>query len=115
MTAHALCPCCGYDLAADQPILINDFAMNGAGFPLMYHDQVVPITPNEALLCWALMKSYPSHVTTMGLVERLDSGSDDPDGIIRIHVCRIRRALRALGAPQPIRTLSRAYVWDPQA
>jgi hypothetical protein len=33
MKLASVCPCCGTDITLDSPILINDFSMNGAGFP----------------------------------------------------------------------------------
>lgn len=110
-----MCPCCGYDLAVDAPIMINDFSMNGAGYPLMYRGEIVRLTPSQALLCWALMKAYPRRVTISALLERVSYGDVDDDNLIRVHVSRIRARLRELGAPQPVKTLRpNAYIWEPR-
>ena len=109
-----ICPCCGYDLVIDHPIMINDFAMNGAGYPLMWRGEQVKLPPAQAMVCWSLMKAYPQRVTINALLERC---TDDREGsnLIRVHVSRIRDALEAMGAPNPIKTMPHAYIWDPRA
>lgn len=108
-----VCPCCGYDLAVDKPVMINDFSMIGAGYPLVYKGTPVRLTGAQALVCWALMKAYPRHLTISALLERVTIDKEN-DNLISVHVSRVRKKLRAIGAPNPIRTMSRAYIWEPR-
>jgi DNA-binding response OmpR family regulator len=113
-----ICPCCGTDIALDEPIVINDFSMLGAGRPLFYRDVMVSLTHGEALICWSLMKAYPGFLTLSAIAERISERDlEAPDNLVRVLVCRIRKKLRDLGAPVPIVTLSQhhAYEWDPRA
>lgn len=114
---RTICPCCGTDIALDSPIMINDFSMNGAGHPLLYQGRPVPLSHDQALVCWALMKAYPSDMSTMALGERLGSEADDCDNLIKVHISRIRHILRERAMPQPIYTLHghHSYVWEPRA
>lgn len=113
---HQVCPHCGYDLVADAPVLINDFSMNGPGFPLAFRGKPLKLTYNEATVCWSLMKVCPAPMKTSVLAERIGSDEGkDPDGIIKVMICRIRKILRTHGLPVPIVTITRghAYAWDP--
>jgi DNA-binding response OmpR family regulator len=109
----ALCPHCGYDIEMDMPVLINDFSMTGAGYPLFYRGLKVELTHGEALVCWSLMKNFPHYVTKPVLMERIGSDSDD-DNMITILVSRIRRKFREMGAPNAIATIAqhRSYAWS---
>ena len=115
---RAICPCCGYDLINDQPILIDDFAMWGAGYPLFFKGHQVRLTPQQSLVCWAILKAYPSHASTTIIMERCGYDGDAKvfDGIVKVHVHRIRKALVEIGAPNVIKTVprGRAYVWEPK-
>jgi DNA-binding response OmpR family regulator len=112
-----ICPNCGTDIELDRPITINDFSMLGAGRPLFYQRKQVNLTHSEALICWSLMKAYPGFLTTDALGERLGSEVDDVNQLIRVLVCRMRRKLRAIGAPNAIATMRghHSYQWDPRA
>lgn len=117
MTAQRpICPCCGTDIVVDAPIMINDFAMNGAGHPLFYRAKQVRLSHGEALICWALMKAYPHHLSIDVLGERLDTDAEDIANNIRALISKIRRKLAELGAPNVIYTLKyhHAYVWNPR-
>lgn len=115
MTAHKTCPHCGYDLIVDMPIVVNDFAMNGAGHSLLYKGERLPLTHKEALICWALLKAYPEYVSTIVLGERIGSDADDVDNSIKVLISRIRSKFRDAGAPPAIATGWHAYIWDPKA
>jgi DNA-binding response OmpR family regulator len=93
------CPCCGYDLINDQPILLNDFAMMSSVSQLTYKGQSVRLTEAEKLVCWSLMKACPDPVRNIVVLERL--GSDGTPENIKVHICHIRRKLRGIGAPDP--------------
>lgn len=118
MIEMRLCPHCGYDLVNDAPILINDFSMNGPGLPLVHKGKPIKLTFAEAGVCWALMKACPAPLKTMALAERIGSDETiDPDNIVKVIVCRIRRRLRELEIAAPILTIhgSHTYAWDPRA
>lgn len=116
MIVQKICPHCGYDLVADIPIIINDFAMNGAGYPLFYKGVDTRLTPHQALVCWTLMKSYPEAVKKTTLIERIGTETDDPLNLANVYVSKIRSKFREIGAPPSIVTLHQygAYVWDPR-
>lgn len=111
---HPFCPHCGYDLARDAPILINDFSMMASGQPLFYRAQRIKLRHAETVICWALMKAFPQAVSTSVLIERIGSeDAEDPEGLIRVYICRIRKALREVNAPESILTLAgyHSYCW----
>jgi len=113
--SHRFCPHCGYDLQLDGAVLINDFSMMGPMAPLWWGEQVVKLTSAERMICYTLMKAYPSPVRISVLLDRVDSESDD--NLIAVYLSRIRKKLREAGAPMPItssrgRYENRGYVWD---
>lgn len=116
MTAR-VCPHCGYDIEADSPILINDFAMNGPTHPLFYKGEAIRLTRGEAMVVWSLMKSYPDHLSTMAIAERVGCEETlDPSSSVRVMIWRIRRKLRQADAPDAIMTMPHyhyAYIWSP--
>lgn len=103
MNARALCHHCGADIALDAPILLNEFSMRGAGWPLCWNNLPLKLTNGEAAICWALMKAYPEAVRHHVLLERLDSAG--LNNMLNVMVCRIRAKLRALGATDPIESV----------
>lgn len=115
MNAHTpFCPHCGYDLVHDAPIILNEFSMLGPVSPLTVNGESVKLTFSELQLCWALMKSFPTPVRTDVLLERI--GSEATTNAIHVYVCRIRKKLKAMGAPNPIKCAAtyggcRAYTW----
>lgn len=114
---QTICPCCGYDLVADAPIVINDFSMHGAGYPLLYQGCDAGLTPHQNLICWTLMKSYPKPVKKGVLIERLDADTEDPDALANTYISKIRSNLKKIGAPPSIVTMGRShasYLWDPR-
>lgn len=89
--------------------------MMGPISPLAYQGEPVKLTPYELQICWALLKAFPDPVRVDVLLDRLDS--DATTGAIHVYVCRIRKKLKAMGAPNPIRSASlhgvfRAYSWS---
>ena len=113
-----VCPCCGTDIVLDAPIIMNDYAMSGAGYPLFHGRQQIKLTPAQALICWSLMKAYPGYVTINALVERL--GADDvknPENLIRVHMSHMKQRFRDHGLTLPIvncAAAKNAYIWDPR-
>lgn len=110
--ARPICPHCGYDLAKDQPILLNDFSMHSSISPLCWRGTAIRLTGAESAVVWALMKAWPSPMRISVLLERADSEADEQT--VRVLVCRVRKKLRAVGAPDPIgsyRVPGGAYIW----
>jgi DNA-binding response OmpR family regulator len=110
----AFCPHCGYDLRLDTPILLNDFSMMSSYSHLRWRGEAIPLTSSERLLCYTLMKAYPSPVKLGVILDRI--GSEASGNVIDVYVCRIRKKLRKIGAPNPItcprtRNQERALAW----
>lgn len=109
-----LCPHCGYDLCHDTPALHGDFYMSGPLGEIRWKEQVIKLTAAQSSVCYTLMKNYPNPVTLEVILERL--GSEAATDVVAVHVCRIRKLLRAIGAPDPIKARQhrggkRAYAW----
>lgn len=105
-----MCPQCGYDLIIDQPVIINNFSMLGAHAPLSYKGQPIKLTGAERSLCWTLMKAFPRAVRRDVILDRM--GSEALYEVIDVHLCRIRKKLRSIGAPIPFQpTVDRGLVW----
>jgi hypothetical protein len=114
VTHHrAFCPHCGFDIAPIQPVIINDFSMIAEGSPLLFRGQSVRLTSSESSMCWSLMRAFPGAVRIDVLLDRM--GSDGgPEGI-QVFVHRVRKKLKAIGAPDPFEPArdmhQRAYRW----
>lgn len=94
-----MCPHCGCDLAADQPIILNDFSMLSSMSPLHYRGNPIKLTYSERTVVWAMLKAFPKPVTHDALLNRLDSEAEG--NVIDVYASRIRTKLRAAGAPIP--------------
>lgn len=94
-----VCPGCGRDLVADQPVIINDFSMLNANSPLFWNGKPIKLAFSERTLVWAMMKAFPSSVTHDALLNRLDSEAEG--NVIDVYASRLRAKLRAVGAPIP--------------
>jgi len=109
-----VCPHCGYDLAKDAPILLNDFAMLGPMSPLTWKSTPIRLTPAERSVIWTIFKSYPRAVALDVILDRLES--DAEGNVIDVYLSRIRAKLRAIGAPIPFESVGgklgrRAVTW----
>jgi DNA-binding response OmpR family regulator len=104
------CPHCGYDLQLDAAILINDFSMMSSNAPLYWRGERISLTDSERILCYTLMRAYPSAVKSATLLDRIDS--EATANVIDVFICRIRKKFRLSGAPNVIGTMRpRMYVW----
>ena len=111
MTPPAFCPHCGSDIRLDEPILLNDFAMFGDGYPLVYQGRAIGLSPKQSAICWTLLKAYPHIVRRDTLLIRI--GSDAETNVIDVQLSRIRSKLAGLGAPNPIETVHAiGYRWS---
>lgn len=106
---HRFCPSCGFDIALDAPIMIDKWSMFGIGYPLCYEGKPIRMTGGEAAVCWALMKAYPRPVRIDVLLNRM--GSESPGNVVQVMVCRIRKYMRELDLPCPIKNMRGSYVW----
>jgi DNA-binding response OmpR family regulator len=104
-----MCPHCGYDLLADQPVIINNFAMLSARSPLSYMGKPIKLTHAERSLCWTLMKAFPRPVRRDVILDRMDS--EALGNVIDVHLSRIRKKLRTIGAPVPFVAAHNAVAW----
>jgi DNA-binding response OmpR family regulator len=104
-----MCPHCGFDLAKDQPIILNDFSMLSPIAPLCYRGQPLNLTSAARTLCWTLMKSFPRPVRQEVILDRLDS--EALGNVVDVYLSRIRRELRRIGAPIPFEKRRGVIAW----
>lgn len=89
--------------------------MMGSIAHLRWRGEAVRLTASERILCYTLMKVYPAPVKLSVILDRMDS--DATGNVIDVHLCRIRKKLREIGAPDPIVTVrnrgrERAIAWS---
>jgi len=96
-----MCPHCGYNLVAEAPMRAGDFEYSNDG--LTFRDQPVKLRLQERVLVGTLMHAQGRVVSRDVLLDRL--GTDAMPGIISVLISKTRRALRAIEAPDPIRTV----------
>jgi DNA-binding response OmpR family regulator len=94
-----MCPHCGFDIALDQPVVLNEFSMLSSMSPLYWNGQAIKLTGSERTLVWALMKAFPQPVSHDALINRLDSEAEG--NVIDVYASRVRAKLRQVGAPIP--------------
>jgi DNA-binding winged helix-turn-helix (wHTH) protein len=107
------CPCCGYDLVVNQPILLNDFSMMSPISPLTYRGEPIHLPPMQREICWSLMKACPDPVASTVVLDRV--GSEGSHENVKVHIHYIRKALKEIGAPDPFKACFHrgggAYKW----
>jgi len=107
------CPHCGFDLAVDQPVLIDDFSMFGPGTPLCYQGRPLQLTYSEAAVAWTLLKACPGSVLVDVILDRI--GSEAGPEAVSVYVHRLRRKMIEAGARDMIavgrRGGKRTYRW----
>jgi DNA-binding response OmpR family regulator len=101
-----MCPGCGRDLVADQPVILNGFSMLSESSPLYFNGKAIRLTGSERVVVWSMMKAFPMPVTHQAMLNRLDS--DAEGNVIDVYCSRIRAKLRAVGAPIPFESRSAA-------
>jgi DNA-binding response OmpR family regulator len=106
-----VCPHCGYDLLHNGPILIDEWSMMAPGAPLFYDGTPIRLSNAESQICYALMKSYPRHMTRWALLDRIGTESEK-DNILSVYITRIKSRLEHAGIPLPIETIwGHGYKW----
>jgi len=92
----------------------GDISLDRTAHQVRYRDRIVPVRPNEFRL-FAHFLEHPDQVFSRGaLIERLGKHVDGIDErTVDVWIGRLRRALVAHGAPDPLRTVrSFGYVLD---
>lgn len=86
--------------------------MLGEAFPLCFRQKPIKLTNGERIIVWSLLKAYPDCVRKPTLLDRLDS--EGVNNTIQVIICRIRRKLKDVGAPESIETVwGQGYRWKP--
>jgi DNA-binding response OmpR family regulator len=111
---QAVCPCCGYNLRRDERVDHGRFshAPNTGAF---VDGARLRLHPAAEMIFGALIRARGRALTIDAL--KGVTGSEDALGNTpKVHICHIRRACAAVGAPDPIETLAgRGYRWAPPA
>lgn len=106
---NALCPHCGFDLKRDAPVQLGAFNMAGAGAHLYHAGIIVPLTPQQREICWALMKASPVPVKADVLMLRI--GSEAEANLLNAQISKIRSVFHQAGLICPITTMRKSYAW----
>lgn len=99
MTDCAFCPSCGHNLAAEQPAAIGPLSYDPRG-DVAWRGSLVPLTASEHLILCSLALAAGALVSRATIEERI--GYDGLCRVIDVFILRIRRKLRAAGAPATI-------------
>lgn len=92
----AICPCCGYDIAKDEPIERAGIAMAPYG-PVRFHGVDVNLTRGETAVLWTLMKAdrpIARHI----LAERYGQKESSDSNCVDVLLTRIKHKLARHGA-----------------
>ena len=97
-----LCPYCGYDLKADEPVQVGPYEMQPYGNHLGVNGQKLRLTPSESALAYTLLRAAPRVVTHVALIERLGIDSDNATNVLQVQLSKLRKLFRDVGHPSPI-------------
>lgn len=97
--APAICPCCGYDLVLDEPIVLGDLSIDPRGI-VAWHGERILLTVSERIVITAIVKAAPRPISYAVIRERL--GCDGDSDVERVHLCRAKKKLAASGHKAPI-------------
>jgi DNA-binding response OmpR family regulator len=92
----AVCPCCGFDLALDEPVITGAMQFDPRG-DVLWRGEKLNLTSSERIILGTLLKESPRHVSEAVLHERIDYEGDSH--IAHVMICRLRKKL---GDPNPI-------------
>lgn len=107
MSAPAICPCCGYDLARSQPIELGDWRLDVQG-NVALRSAAVPLSQQQAQFLFTLAKAHPRIVPHDAMIARISVGEVESN-ILPVIVHRLRKML---GDECPIETVRDAgYRW----
>jgi len=100
MTSSSVCPTCGNQITP-LTLLVCRESNVATRFGL-----TVKLTPHQAVILRALVDRHPLACSMEHLASKLWGAEEGPEyerNTIRVHLCRIRRALKPLGVGIPIR------------
>lgn len=92
----------------------GDLTVNPAGYQVRYRGRVLPLRPSEFRLLAHFVANPDQVFTRADLIRRLGSAEEQLDErTVDVWIGRLRRALRAHGVPDPLRTVrTLGYVLD---
>jgi DNA-binding response OmpR family regulator len=99
------CPSCGYNLANDQVIERDGFAIDPRGLVVYNGRAVKGLIPTDVCIFHSIAKNQGRPINISALTERC---CDEDTDVGRVYnaVCRIRHALNLQDIPDPIKTLT---------
>ena len=93
------CPCCGFNLTADQPVTIGRWTVSVDEVRL--DNAALPLTACEVLLQHAVAAMHPRPVRRSAVRERV-SDAETSDNMVSVFMTRLKSKL---GADMPIETV----------
>ena len=98
-----ICPCCGYDVANDEPITRPEISMKPYG-DCYFHGQPIRLTAAERAVIWALLKADGRPLSRATIAERVGYEGEDFN-TIDVYMSRIRAKLRRVSPEIPIENI----------
>lgn len=86
-----MCPSCGYNLKADELVIVDDFRIDPNEWTTYFKDKPFHLSPQEFIILQTLTKEPGKLVKHDPLFLRLDTDADDK--ILSIVICRLRKNL----------------------
>jgi DNA-binding response OmpR family regulator len=96
---HKMCPCCGFNFEADEPIERDGFVIDPSR-AVVWDGAEITMSPGERGILYALAKADGHKVTSDALLNRISYRENS--NIVAVLVCRIRKRLSRAGVPDPI-------------
>jgi two-component system OmpR family response regulator/two-component system response regulator QseB len=93
----AICPCCGYDIARDEPLERAGIAMAPYG-PVRFHGADVKLTRGESAVLRTLMKANGRPIPRHVLAERYGQKETSDSNSVDVLLTRIKQKLARHGA-----------------
>lgn len=90
------CPCCGHNLAAEQPMAVGSLAVDPRG-DASWEGRAIHFTPGERIVLDSIVQARGRLVPAPALRERI--GYEGLGNVLDVFLVRIRRKLRQAGAP----------------
>lgn len=97
---QAICPHCGFDLVADEPLTIGELQSDPRG-DVRWHGRKMRLTLSERIVLHSVAKAHPNFVPRAVLADRVDTN----DNVLSVLICRIRKKLGARGHIPPLETV----------
>ena len=98
-----ICPRCWCNLVPEQPMADGPFRYDSVD-GLSYNGVKVRLSRQERELVGSLLHAKGRLLSPDAIVTRLDSETENPPRLVSVLLAGIRRKLRQLGAPNPIKT-----------